>query len=227
MSEGNAREQMIDAAERIAAEQGLGAMSLRSVQAASGQRNKSAAQYHFGSRDGLIEAVVASRMGPVNERRLELLATLDARPTEPTLRDLATALVVPLAEHTVATPGSRWARFLAQGLADPALSAVVRRNLEGRSYRAVRTRAVAALDHLPTPQRERRLDHAVALLVTSLASTEAQLATTGSAPLPLAELVAEMVEICTAVLAAPVAAPVAAPLAAPVAAHRPAPVPPA
>lgn len=203
MAEGDAREQMIAAAERIAAEQGLGAMSLRSVQAASGQRNKSAAQYHFGSRDGLIEAVVEARMGPVNERRLELLAALDARPGEPTLRDLATALVVPLAEHTVATPGSHWARFLAQGMADPALSELVRRNFEGRSYRAVRTRAMAALNHLAPAQRERRLDHAVGLLVVSLAAAEARLGTTGSAPLPFGEQVAELVEICTAVLAAP------------------------
>lgn len=202
---------MIAAAERLAVDHGLGAMSLRSVQAASGQRNKSAAQYHFGSRDGLIEAVVAARMGPVNERRLDLLAALDARPGEPTLRDLATALIVPLAEHTIAAPDSYWARFLAQGLADPALSAVVRRNFEGRSYRAVRTRALAALGHLPPAQRERRLDHAVGLVVLSLAATEARLGATGWAPVPLAEGVAELVEICTAVLAAPVAAPVAVP----------------
>ena len=202
---------MIAAAERLAVDHGLSAMSLRSVQAASGQRNKSAAQYHFGSREGLIEAVVAARMGPVNERRLELLAALDARPGEPTLRDLATALVLPLAEHTIATPDSHWARFLAQGLADPALSAVVRRNFEGRSYRAVRTGILAALDHLPPAQRERRLDHAVGLVVLSLAATEARLGATGWAAVPLAEGVAELVEICTAVLAAPVAAPVAVP----------------
>ncbi len=200
---------MIAAAERLAVEQGLGAMSLRAVQVASGQRNKSAAQYHFGSRDGLIEAVVAARMGPVNERRLELLAALDARPEAPTLHDLAAALVVPLAEHTIAVPSSHWARFLSQGLADPTLAEVVRRNFEGRSYRAIRTRALAALDHLPPERRERRLDHAVGLVVLSLAATEAQLAATGSTPVPLADMIADLVEICAAVLTAPVAAPLA------------------
>ena len=131
---------MIAAAERIAVERGLGAMSVREVQAASGQRNKSAAQYHFGSREGLIEAVVADRMAPVNERRLAMLAALDARPGEPSLRELTAALVEPLAETTIGTTGSRWARFLTQGMADPALSAIVRRNVEGRSYREVRRR---------------------------------------------------------------------------------------
>ena len=57
-----AREQMIDAAERLASERGLGAMSLRDVMAEAGQRNKSAAQYHFGSREGLVEAVIEARM---------------------------------------------------------------------------------------------------------------------------------------------------------------------
>ena len=200
MTEVSTREQMIAAAER-----GLGAMSLRSVQDASGQRNKSAAHYHFGSREGLIDAVVAARMGPVNERRLEMLAALDARPASPTLRDLATVLVVPLAEHTVALSGSHWARFLAQGLVDPTLSSLVRRNFEGRSYRDVRARIVAALDHVPPARRARRTDQAVGLVVLTLATTEAQL-TTGSARIPLAELVTDLIDICAAVLAAPAAA---------------------
>ena len=203
MSGGGAREQMIAAAERIAVERGFAAMSLREVQAASGQRNKSAAQYHFGSREGLIEAVVAARMGPVNERRLEMLAALDAAPHEPSLRDLAAALVVPLAEHTVATTGSHWARFLAQGVADPALSAVVRRNLEGRSYRALRARMVAALGHVPDRLRERRVDDAVALMTVSLAGAEASRGAGGRARIPVPELVAELVDVCAAVLAAP------------------------
>lgn len=203
MSGGGAREQMIAAAERIAVERGFAAMSLREVQAASGQRNKSAAQYHFGSREGLIEAVVAARMGPVNERRLEMLAALDAAPHEPSLRDLAAALVVPLAEHTVATTESHWARFLAQGVADPALSAVVRRNLEGRSYRALRARMVAALGHVPDRLRERRVDHAVALVTVSLAGAEASRSAGGRARVSVPELVAELVDVCAAVLAAP------------------------
>jgi AcrR family transcriptional regulator len=203
MSDGGARERMIAAAERLAAERGMGAMSLREVQAASGQRNKSAAQYHFGSREGLIEAVVAARMGPVNERRLALLADLDARPAPPSRRDLVAALVEPLAEHAVARPGSTWARFLFQGFADPAVSAVVQRSLEGASYREVRRRMVATLDHVPARLRQRRVDHAVGLAVLSLASTEAQLAAGGRPRVPVPVLVADLVDMCTAALAAP------------------------
>ena len=58
---------MIDAAERLAAERGMAAMSLREVQAAAGQRNKSAAQYHFGSRAGLIEARSCERFAVLRD----------------------------------------------------------------------------------------------------------------------------------------------------------------
>src|SRR5262245_54265440 len=95
----SARAQMIDAAERIAAERGLAAMSLREVQAAAGQRNKSAAQYHFGSKEGLVEAIATERMGAVGVRRRQML---DALGPSPTRRELVEALVAPLAEHVLA-----------------------------------------------------------------------------------------------------------------------------
>jgi AcrR family transcriptional regulator len=208
MVDGGAREQMIAAAERLAAERGLGAMSLREVQLASGQRNKSAASYHFGSREGLIEAVVATRMGPVNERRLALLAGFDPHPGGATVAQLVAVLVVPLAEHTIGRPGSRWARFLAQGMTDPALSTLVRRTFEGLSYLEVRTRLVEVLDHLPAERRERRVDHATGLMLLSLAATEARLDAEGATDLPLSglplsELVDDLVAMCVGVLTAP------------------------
>jgi AcrR family transcriptional regulator len=195
----DARTQMLDAAERIAVEQGLAAMSLRAVQAASGQRNKSAAQYHFGSREGLIEALVANRMGPINERRLTLLDALDARGPEPGLRDLVEVLTVPLAEHSLDPAGSCWARFLVQGFADPALSTVVRHRFEGRPYQEVRRRLANALTQLPADLRARRADQATGMIVAGLASAEAGHTTYLS---PAAQ-VADLIDIATAVLEAP------------------------
>lgn len=197
----DARAQMIQAAERLAVEQGLGAMSLRSVQAASGQRNKSAAQYHFGSREGLIEAVAAARMGPINERRLAMLDELDQRADDepPALRDLVEVLVVPLAEHALDPAGSTWARFLVQGYADPELSHVVRHRFEGRPYQEVRRRIAAALTHLPPGLRDRRTDQATGLVVSGLAAAEAGHRT----GLDAEAHVADLVDVATAVLSAP------------------------
>lgn len=208
----DAREQMIDAAERLAAERGLAAMSLREVQAAAGQRNKSAAQYHFGSKEGLVEAVVATRMGAVGARRRELLDALDA---DPARRDLVEALVVPLAEHVLAGPGpSHWARFLVQAAHDPTFARTVRLAFEGSSFRTVRDALRAGLDHIPEPLRDRRLDHAVGLVVTSLAALEAGDRPGGPRALPAPAQIADLVDMALGVLDAPVSAATTAALAA-------------
>lgn len=193
---------MIDAAERLVAEHGLAAMSLREVQKAAGQRNKSAAQYHFGSHHGLIEAIVAARMGPINEARFERLAAADAAPEPPSLRELAAIMVEPLAEATL-RPGSCWARFLRQTYADPEVSDVVARAASGRGFWATRDRLVESATHLPAVLRPRRIDHAVGLAVVSLAMAEGQLLQHGATAIPSAAVTADLVDSFAAVVEAP------------------------
>ena len=164
---------MITAAERIVAERGLTAMSLRVVQQESGQRNKSAAQYHFGSRDGLIEAVLATRMAAVNERRRALLDSIEHQPTDETaLRPLVEALVRPVAEQTVMLPESCWARFVVQAGNDPGVAEVVRRRVEGEPYRELVERLGAAMTGVPEPLRRLRVERAVGVVFASLAAGE-------------------------------------------------------
>ena len=193
---------MIEAAERICAERGLAAMSLREVQAASRQRNKSAAQYHFGSREGLIEAVVESRMAPINEHRLRLLAQLD---DSAPVGQLVEVLVRPLAEATLGRPDSRWARFLFQSIADPALVAIVRRSLTASGFRTVQDRLRDALDHLPPPVRDRRLGQVVGLTLMSLAVAERNAAAGVPAELDPEAQCAELIQVCCGLLLAPAA----------------------
>lgn len=214
----DARTQMIDAAERLAAEKGLAAMSLREVQAAAGQRNKSAAQYHFGSKEGLVAAIAAARMGAVGARRRELLDALGAHPTR---RELVEALVVPLADHVLAGR-SHWARFQVQAAHDPTFSKTVRLAFEGSTFREVRDGLLAGLDHLPEPLRARRVDHAVGLVVTSLASLEGG-DRAGARTVSPAARIADLVDMAVGVLDAPVSAATTAALTArPAPSRRPA-----
>ena len=191
---------MIDAAERIAAEQGLAAMSLRAVQAAAGQRNKSAAQYHFGTREGLVEAVLVARMSPINERRLDLLVELDASAP---LRAWVEVLVRPVAEAVLGAPESHWARFVMAGSADPSIAEIVRTNLASRAFRTARERALAQLGSLPARTRARRFDQAVSLLFLTLAGVEA--ASTRPSRAEAERIVEDLINVCTAVLQAPAA----------------------
>ncbi|HTS49631.1 MAG TPA: TetR/AcrR family transcriptional regulator [Bryobacteraceae bacterium] len=66
------KDRILDAAERLFARDGIEATSLRAMTAEAGV-NLAAVNYHFQSKDALVRAVVARRVVPVNQRRLELL----------------------------------------------------------------------------------------------------------------------------------------------------------
>jgi AcrR family transcriptional regulator len=90
------RERLIAAAEELFAAQGIEAVSLREIVRASGARNATALQYHFGDRAGLVRAVLEKHHLDVDVRRHALLDAYEAA-GEDGVRALAQALVEPLA----------------------------------------------------------------------------------------------------------------------------------
>jgi AcrR family transcriptional regulator len=199
----DARAAMVDAAERLMAERGMGAVSMREVLEASNQRNKSAAQYHFGSRDGLISAIVEARMGPINAARIDMLDQLDAaaRPLE--VRDFVTALIEPLADATVRRPGSHYGRFLAQSHADPSWSGAVEESQHGSGYRRWREGLLGCFEHLPAGLRSARIDRMVTMVIITLGRWEGA---GGRGRVPLEARVQDLVDTAVAVIEAPVSA---------------------
>lgn len=71
------RESIMDVAERLFAEQGIGATSLRSIMEAA-DVNAAAIGYHFGSKEDLIQEILKRRLGPLNQERLKLLDAIEA-----------------------------------------------------------------------------------------------------------------------------------------------------
>lgn len=209
---------MVEIAARLVAEEGWGGLTLRAVQAASGQRNKSAAAYHFGSRDGLIEAVLVHGMTPVNARRQEMLDDLDRLAGGPTLRDLADVLVRPLAECTVGQPSSTYVRFLHQGSADPLLADLVRTTYVASSFLAVRERLASHEDlgAIPEALRFTRIDLAVATFTYALSRWESAIAAGRTVVLDAAgdARLEDLIDVVTSMVAAPVSASTAAHLSA-------------
>jgi AcrR family transcriptional regulator len=90
-------DRLVRAAERLFAKHGIAAVSLREINRESGAKNAVALQYHFGDREGLLRAVLAKHLPGIEARRHELLDEYDAG-GEASLRALAGALVVPLAD---------------------------------------------------------------------------------------------------------------------------------
>ncbi len=105
---------ILRAAERLFAERGF-EVSLREIGRSAGQRNNSAVQYHFGTRDRLIEALYAYRMVPINRRRLALIEEACADGRKLNLEQIIDLGIQPLAEHVLAHRGSSsYARFVAR-----------------------------------------------------------------------------------------------------------------
>ncbi len=73
------RQRIIAAADTLFAERGFAATSLRSIAAGAGV-NLAAANYHFGSKQGLLAATLHARITPINEMRLRALDELEAQP---------------------------------------------------------------------------------------------------------------------------------------------------
>ncbi|MFD0904686.1 TetR/AcrR family transcriptional regulator [Actinomadura sediminis] len=103
------RERLLDAAERLYAERGVDAVSLREIVQEAGVRNATAVQYHFGDRAGMVRAVFARHAPEVEARRHALLDACEADggdDPEGAVRALAAALVRPLTAR-LADPSGR------------------------------------------------------------------------------------------------------------------------
>lgn len=118
------REQLILAGERLFAQRGLDCVSLRQINSAAGQRNSSAAHYHFGSKDALVQAIHEYRGERINERRKVVLARMSVQDREQ-VRPLIKALVYPIvAEIEEAEGGGNFIIFLSQLYSSPALDLI-------------------------------------------------------------------------------------------------------
>ena len=68
---------ILDVSEKLFAKHGLESVSARDIATASGQRNISAVSYHFGTREGLLGALLSRRMNVLNQRREARLLALE------------------------------------------------------------------------------------------------------------------------------------------------------
>lgn len=86
---------ILRAAEKLFATRGVDVVSLREIAAAAGQRNHSAALYHFGDKRGLIEALLARHSSAVDAGFVPALEAV-ARSGEETLERIIEVLVRPM-----------------------------------------------------------------------------------------------------------------------------------
>ena len=93
---------LMEAASTLFAEKGFEVVSVREITTLA-KANVASVKYHFGSREGLIDAVVARMAKPVNDERLRRIEDLEDR-GEATVRELIVAFFEPLCSQIQNSP---------------------------------------------------------------------------------------------------------------------------
>lgn len=170
------RTRIMDVAEQLFREHGFEATSMRAITAAAGV-NLAAANYHFGSKEALFEAVLRRRLDPMNQRRVELLAELEKRwePAPVPCDRILSALLLPALElsRDPERGGANFLRLLGRAYADPA--PFIRQFLSEQYATMIRRFKAAfgrALPELPKRELSWRLHFMMGALSYTLAGTD-------------------------------------------------------
>lgn len=199
MARHDGRQALLDAAERLFAEQGIHTVSDRQVAEAAGNSNHSAVRYHFGGRDGLLLALVQRHHDALEPERRRFFAE-----SESLVGDVR-ALVIPLVRGFAELPTPSWrARFMDQALHDPAVTALMREHGDRDSVAAEVVRSVIArlahLDEQVIAARYRLTGH---ILAVACAQIEERAATSGE-PAPWTDAGVFLCDAIAGMLQAPI-----------------------
>lgn len=198
------RERLLRAGEHLFARHGIDGVRVREINALAHQRNSSALHYHFGSRDGLLEAILAFHRGPIEERRAAMLDQLDADARDD-LRAVVETIVVPFAAELATESGRDYLRILPQvpgrrslvagDLPDTFGSDGIRRSLR---Y------AHRCLTELDPVRREDRLANVIDFMTYTVSRRASDIESAASFRLPEEAFVTEIVDMSVGALRAPV-----------------------
>ncbi len=166
---------LILAAEQMIAVHGVGGVSLRQINGAAGHKNSGATHYHFGSRQGLIQAVLSYRVASISARRAAMVEELKGRPSGPDIRSLVSALAHPLVEELKPrAEGNYFLRFSERILREREQYEIVY-DFPVDPWRFAQTALLAHLAHLPPALAELRVRLAWDQIISGLAAIEAKL----------------------------------------------------
>ena len=168
------RTRILDAAEELFMQHGFEGTSMRLLTAKAGV-NLAAVNYHFGSKDALIEAVFRRRLDPMNTARIAELDKLEAEHRAPSPDAIIRAFITPglrLMEDGK-TGGRNFTRLLGRTYTEPNKTL---RQLIGQMYAPAMQRYKAALERaLPQMPRDElvwRMHFMFGTLAYTLAATD-------------------------------------------------------
>ncbi|KGC29875.1 TetR/AcrR family transcriptional regulator [Burkholderia pseudomallei] len=174
---GGTKARILDAAEDLFIEHGFEAMSMRQITSRAAV-NLAAVNYHFGSKEALIHAMLSRRLDQLNEERLRILDRFDAQlGAHVTCEHVLGAMFIPAlqASRDPQRGGRAFLRLIGRAYTDP--SAFVRNfltahyaSVAGRFFDAFQR----ALPNLPRAELGWRLHYAIGALSGALAGAETE-----------------------------------------------------
>lgn len=174
---GGTKARILDAAEDLFIEHGFEAMSMRQITSRAAV-NLAAVNYHFGSKEALIHAMLSRRLDQLNEERLRILDRFDAQlGPHVTCEHVLGAMFIPAlqASRDPQRGGRAFLRLIGRAYTDP--SAFVRNfltahyaSVAGRFFDAFQR----ALPNLPRAELGWRLHYAIGALSGALAGAETE-----------------------------------------------------
>src|SRR5262245_19618622 len=164
------RTRILDAAEELFMQHGFEGTSMRQLTAKAGV-NLAAVNYHFGSKDALIEAVFRRRVDPMNAERIAALERLEDLSPENIIR----AFVGPslrLVEDAKGG-GRNFIRLLGRSYSEPSkpVRALIGQ-LYGSTMERYKTALERALPHMPREELVWRMHFMFGTLSYTLAATD-------------------------------------------------------
>jgi AcrR family transcriptional regulator len=208
VTEAGTRARMLSAAARLFAARGTAGVGLREITAAAGV-NLAAVNYHFGSKEKLLEALFEQRARPITEERLRLLALcMPGHGRPPVLEQVLEAFLRPAFSLGLdsgvdgATFGKLRARLSVES------EALYRRILSrafDQSTRRFLDAVAAALPGLPRAEMEWRFHFMLGTMIYSMANSGRIQSVTGGAcdPSRPDEVLARLVPFLAAGFRAP------------------------
>ena len=166
---------ILDTAERLFADQGFHATTLRQITREAGV-NLAAVNYHLGSKEALILAVFQRRMDTLNTERLARLKEALSESDPPQLERVLEAFIHPALRMSTRSSGDggRFMRLLMRAWAEnnTQLHGVIRRQYS----HVMRTFADAVRRSLQTvpPDLRQQLDFLIGALTYTMAETDAE-----------------------------------------------------
>ena len=194
------RERIKRAARRLFALNGVDGVAVRDVIAAAGQKNASALNYYFGSKEGLVETLVGDALAIAHARWDAALDALEAAGGPRTIREVVELLVLRGLPPNAPEGDEASARFLAMVLQtrrDLVQAAAAQRGLT--AYNRALLHIKRLMPEMPERARDQRLlfyfsaSTAVFAVLEAAAKPGGGYAAPWSGPDPLLNLIDAMV----------------------------------